>query len=103
MSRRDRAASHGAMDNAHAARIATPIGLVRLIGVGDRITRIAIDTVPHGSEQEGGTPALREAVAQLRAYFAKRLDRFDLPLAAASTARGEELRAALAPFRTARR
>lgn len=83
------------MDNAYAARIATPIGIVRVSGVADRITGVTIDATAREPEAEGDTPALRDAVAQVRAYFARELDHFDLPLAPASSKRGEELRAAL--------
>lgn len=80
---------------ADTALIATPIGIVRVSGAADRITAIAIDPAAAIAERDGDGPALREAAAQLRAYFDARLDRFDLPLAPASTPRGQELRAAL--------
>ena len=83
------------MDSADSARIATPIGIVLVRGVGDRITGIAIGPDSHEDESEGATPVIRDAAAQLRAYFVGKLDRFDLPLAPASTRRGDELRAAL--------
>ena len=77
------------------ALIATPIGVVRVSGTADRVTGIAIDAGSRAAERDGEAAAVREAAAQLRAYFARALDRFDLPLARASTPRGEELRAAL--------
>lgn len=83
------------MDTADTALIATPIGAVSVRGSGDRITAIAIDPRPGLVEQAGAGAAVREAAAQLRAYFARDLDRFDLPLDPASTPRGAELRAAL--------
>lgn len=76
------------------ALIATPIGIVRVSGVHDRLTAITIEPAAD-VEHDGDDAAVREAARQLRGYFAGTLDRFDLPLAPASTPRGEELRAAL--------
>lgn len=78
---------------ARTASIATPIGMVRVSGDDCRLTGLTID--PHPSDELEGEGALREAAHQLRAYFAGQLDVFDLPLAPASTRRGDELRAAL--------
>ena len=83
------------MDTVDVALIATPIGAVRVSGTADRITGIAIEPRTGAAEHDAEGAAVREAIAQLRAYFAHRLDRFDLPLAPARTPRGETLRAAL--------
>lgn len=76
------------------AAIATPIGLVRIAGDAAQLTGITIDPAG-GRETQGEGAAAREAAAQLRAYFDRRLDRFDLPLAPARTPRGQVLRAAM--------
>ena len=75
--------------------IATPIGMVRIEGTAERLTRIAIETTSSAEAAPGG-PALREAAAQLRAYFAGRLTVFDLPLVPLPGPRGEALRAGIA-------
>ncbi len=72
--------------------IATPIGPVRIEAEGDvltgiRIGREAADISDH--------PLLREAAAQLAAYFEGRLTAFDLPLAPARSDRGPALRNAI--------
>jgi methylated-DNA-[protein]-cysteine S-methyltransferase len=74
-----------------ASTIATPIGPVRIEAEGDALTGIKIG-------RDGGdadTPLLREAAAQLAAYFAGDLTVFDLPLAPANSDRGPELREAI--------
>lgn len=75
------------------AAVATPIGLVLIAGDDRRITRIrfALD----GEAHPGEGAAVREAAAQVAAWFAGRLSRFDLPLAPAATPRGQVLREAI--------
>ncbi|QCB41309.1 methylated-DNA--[protein]-cysteine S-methyltransferase [Sphingomonas sp. PAMC26645] len=75
-----------------AASIATPIGLVRVTGTGDRIDAIDIG-VEDGSASDA--PAILEALRQIDAYFAGRLTEFDLPLAPSATPRGADLRQAI--------
>lgn len=75
----------------HAA-LATPIGLVRLRG-GAALESLLIE--PAGEEVEAHSPLLREAVQQLRDYFAGRRRSFDLPLAPLASARGMALRDAM--------
>ncbi|WP_107964301.1 methylated-DNA--[protein]-cysteine S-methyltransferase [Sphingomonas sp. PP-CE-3G-477] len=75
-----------------AASIATPIGLVRVTGTGDRIDAIDIG-VDNGSTSDA--PAIVEALRQIDAYFAGRLTEFDLPLAPSPTPRGADLRQAI--------
>lgn len=61
--------------------IPTPLGAVLLVeAAGDGIVaaRFARKAVKAGPPPKN--PALREAAAQVRAYFRKRLNRFDLPL-----------------------
>jgi methylated-DNA-[protein]-cysteine S-methyltransferase len=79
-----------------AALIATPIGPVRIEAVGDVLTAIRIGDTRAAS---GASPVLRDASSQMIAYFDRRLDRFDLPLAPPSTARGADLRAAMCAVR----
>lgn len=59
-----------------ATMIATPIGPVRIEAEGDQLTGIRIG----GSALETVDPLLIEAARQLRAYFGRRLEQFDLPL-----------------------
>lgn len=76
-----------------SAIIATPIGHVLIEG-SDVVSRIEIGVAMAFREGEGD--AVRAAVVQLKAYFAGARRDFDLPLAPASTSRGEVLRAAIA-------
>ena len=76
-----------------AASIATPIGLVRVTGTEDRID--AIEILAADDAVSSGSPALREALQQIEAYFAGRLTAFDLPLAPSLTERGAVLRQAI--------
>ena len=75
-----------------AATIATPIGPIRIEAEGDALTGIRIGR----SGGDADTPLLREAAAQLTAYFAGERTAFDLPLAPAATAEAEAQRAAIA-------
>ncbi|MBA2920928.1 methylated-DNA--[protein]-cysteine S-methyltransferase [Sphingomonas sp. MAH-20] len=74
------------------ATIATPIGPVRIEAEGDALTGIRIGQDGAGDD----TPLLREARAQLAAYFEGKLTVFDLPLAPAATAEAKAQRAAIA-------
>ena len=76
----------------HAA-VATPIGLVVIEGDDDRLTRLRF--LPAGPAHAGLTRAVREAEAQVKAWFAGHLTRFALPLAASATPRGAVLRQAI--------
>lgn len=84
------------------ACIATPIGTVEIVGRPDGLTRVAIVARRGDDERrhivDGGPVA--EAVAQISAYFAGTLTRFDLPLVPLASERGMALRAAMAaiPF-----
>ena len=69
----------------------SPVGELRIIEQGGAITSIEfqpfgdVDGRPRG-ERDDDCPVLVEAVRQLRAYFARDLKEFDLPLAPAGTA-----------------
>ncbi|WP_156680586.1 methylated-DNA--[protein]-cysteine S-methyltransferase [Sphingomonas profundi] len=72
----------------------SPIGNISLAGDGTVLTaiRIGADGMP---DEDCDDPLLREARAQLAAWFDGRLTAFDLPLAASSTPRGPAHRAAI--------
>ncbi len=60
----------------------TPIGPLRLDAEDGRLSRVEFAA---SAETRSSEPVLREAEAQLRAYFAGELRRFDLPLAPRGT------------------
>ena len=60
-----------------AAAMLSPVGRLTVSESGGRVERVRWENAPHGTP----TPLLKEAVAQLHAYFAGHLTRFDLPLA----------------------
>lgn len=69
----------------------SPIGELLVVEQGGRVTAIeftpfrdAVDGRPRGSRNDD-EPVLVRAVEQLRAYFARELKEFDLPLAAHGT------------------
>ena len=57
------------------ATVATPFGTVTLVEADGRLVRVL-----WGDDPGEGSPLVSEAVAQMRAYFDRRLARFDLPL-----------------------
>lgn len=74
------------------ALIATPIGPIRIEGDATvESIRIGHD----GAPARGTAAAVRDAAEQLERWFAGDLRSFDLPLTAAGTTRGEELRQGL--------
>lgn len=75
------------------AAVATPIRLVVIEGDDALLTRIRFG--PAGDARAGGGAAVREAAAQVEAWFAGRLTRFDLPLAPSASIRGQALRDAI--------
>jgi methylated-DNA-[protein]-cysteine S-methyltransferase len=75
------------------ALIATPIGMVRLIGTSEAVERVTIEA--GAGEAVAGSGALAEAAVQVAAYFAGRLTVFDLPLMASASPRGDAMRAAM--------
>lgn len=72
--------------------LTTPIGIVALRSDGERLTSIVLGT---DDPRHAPDALTAEAAAQMAAWFAGRLTRFDLPLAPAATPRGRVLRAAL--------
>jgi methylated-DNA-[protein]-cysteine S-methyltransferase len=62
--------------------VETPIGTLWLAGDGRRLTRVSFDRLP---EYRCPPDVARAARAQLGAYFAGELERFELPLAPAGT------------------
>lgn len=79
------------------ARIATPIGLVTLVGDDAALHAITIGGDGAPIAARGG--AVRDAEQQLRAWFAGKLTLFDLALSPAATARGQALREAMIAIR----
>jgi methylated-DNA-[protein]-cysteine S-methyltransferase len=62
------------------ATLRTPVGLIGVVSDGTAITRVSWrSTAPNGADAEQD-PLLDDALAQLAAYFAGSLTRFDLPV-----------------------
>lgn len=80
------------------ARFASPLGALTLSATDDWLTGLRIPpSVDTGATQGDVThPVLAAAIAQLDAWFAGRLHRFDLPLSPLESAEGAALRAAIA-------
>lgn len=76
------------------AEIATPIGIVRIVGDAKAVQSIGIGS-DRTDEMQPDTGAVAIAADQIRAWFAGDLRRFDLPLAPATTVRGQALRDAM--------
>lgn len=81
------------MEQRETASLETPIGTVAVTGTATVIERIAIGV--GAGDADATSPAVREALAQLAAYFDGRLAAFHLPLPPSSTPRGSVLRAAI--------
>ncbi len=74
--------------------IASPIGAIAISATDTAIQ--SIDILGASAEPDATDhPLLKEAADQITAYFAGRLQDYDLPLVPASTPRGNELRAAV--------
>ena len=58
----------------------SPVGRLGLMGEGDRLISLALPYYPVPMVMERETPVLREARQQLAAYFAGKLQIFDIPL-----------------------
>ncbi|MBQ9413984.1 MAG: methylated-DNA--[Clostridia bacterium] len=65
--------------------IQTPFGIWVLTTDGERLTRFVPGTVSPGAKHDPQHPLLKEASAQLDAYFNGRLSTFSLPLSADGT------------------
>lgn len=63
--------------------VTSPVGALTITAADDEITSIAWH---HKGSGDRPTTLLRQAAAQLTAYFAKELRRFDLPIAPSGTA-----------------
>lgn len=79
---------------AQAVLPSSPIGPILLRAEGDRLVSIRIGA--ESDVKSDGLPILREALAQLSAWFSGGLTRFDLPLADPQTPRGAAHRHAIA-------
>lgn len=67
------------------ALLATPLGTLYIESDGRAIVASDFRARTHPPTRASSDPLLREARAQVRAYFARRLRRFDLPLQCAGT------------------
>jgi methylated-DNA-[protein]-cysteine S-methyltransferase len=74
-----------------AASLDTPIGRITVVERDGRIAALSW----RGGGEDATTPLLRDALAQLRAYFARTRRGFDLPLAAAATPEAQAARDAM--------
>jgi methylated-DNA-[protein]-cysteine S-methyltransferase len=83
----------------HASDVASPVGRLLLVGDETGLRRISFQDGFHPVEVDEGwqrsEEPFREAIAQLDAYFAGRLDRFDLVLAPEGTPFQREVWSAL--------
>ena len=61
-------------------RYDSPVGRLGLLAEGDALTGLILPNQPLPSAGERETPVLREARAQLAAYFEKKLREFSVPL-----------------------
>lgn len=75
--------------------IATPIGILALIQQDECLTELRFEPSAPRDLQQGNTLLLKEAEAQLTAYFGGRLTAFDLPLRLEGTPFRQECWAAL--------
>ena len=65
--------------------VTSPVGRLALEADGDALTGVRWASAGERARDDGGKPVLKEAVRQLERYFARKLTRFDLPLAARGT------------------
>jgi methylated-DNA-[protein]-cysteine S-methyltransferase len=83
----------------HSCEISTPVGRLLLAGDEKGLRRISFQDGLHPVEVDEGwqrtEEPFREAIAQIDAYFAGRLDRFDLALAPEGTSFQREVWSAL--------
>lgn len=75
--------------------IASPIGMLSLIQQDECLTELRFEPSASRAIQQGNSPLLKEAEAQLTAYFGGRLTAFDLPLRLEGTPFRQECWAAL--------
>ena len=79
------------------ARFASPLGALTLSATDDWLTALRIPRTADTDATQGDVthPILAAAIAQLDAWFAGRLDQFDLPLSPSDSTEGAALRAAI--------
>jgi len=65
--------------------IPSPVGTLTIFAGGDAIVAVEWGRAPETPGGGEGTPLLREAATQLREYFAKSREAFDLPLLPSGT------------------
>ena len=65
--------------------VTSPVGRLALEADGDALTGVRWASAGECARDEGSNPVLKEAAHQLERYFARKLTRFDLPLAARGT------------------
>lgn len=65
--------------------VTSPVGRLALEADGGALTGVRWASASEPTRDEGSHPVLKEATRQLERYFARKLTRFDLPLAARGT------------------